>query len=83
VLIADALPASFNTASVLNSIYWSSPTGELLVYNPARPPELNTLQFLMAGESYVIITNVNTTATIGQLTYTFTASVPLTIVFSP
>ena len=83
VPIATALPASFNTPTVLNSVYFVNPDGTLLVYNPARPPELNTLTALTPGNTYIIFTNVNTTATIGQITYTFTAGVALNIIFTP
>ena len=81
VEMALALPASFNTPAVLNSIY--DATNFSLIYNPARPPELNTLTALTPGYSYIVITNINTTATIGQIIYTFIAMLPQTITFTP
>ena len=83
VPIATALPANFNTPEVLNAVYFVNPDGTLLVYNPARPPALNTLTALTPGNTYIIFTNINTTATIGQITYTFIAGVALNIVFTP
>ena len=81
VPISEALPASFNTPAVLNSIY--DATNSNLVYNPARPPELNTLTALTPGRAYIVFTNVNVTVTIGRITYTFTATLPQTITFTP
>ena len=81
IAIALGTTPGFNTPAVLNSIYDASNFS--LIYNPARPPELNTLTALTPGSDYIVITNINTTATIGQITYIFIAILEQRITFTP
>ena len=81
--IATALPAAFNTSAQLNSIFGLDAAGASTVYNPARPAALNTLDTLVRGDGYFVITNVDTTLTIGSVSYTFTTGVVRLIGFIP
>ena len=81
--IATALPAAFNTSAQLNSIFGLDAAGASTVYNPARPAALNTLDTLVRGDGYFVITNVDTTVTIGSVSYTFTTGVVKLIGFIP
>ena len=81
--IATALPAAFNTSAQLNSIFGLDAQGNTTVYNPARPAALDTLATLNRGDGYFVISNVDTTVTVGSVSYTLTAGQPRLIGFVP